>query len=150
LEKSMTTAILEVLGHQYHVKASDTLVVDGTHGEVGQPIKIGTMLYLHDHAVAIGTPTLGQPFILTVKAHQKSPKISTLIFKAKSRYRRHRGHRQGQTVLEVTSLGTLKPATPAKTTTKPVAPRAKAAATPKTTPKLPTKKATPAKSTKKA
>jgi large subunit ribosomal protein L21 len=113
----MSYAVIRIKHQQFIVKPGDTITINGTFGEVGKSIKLGQLLLLKDKDLKIGTPTLEGNVNFSVVKHQKSTKITVSTFKAKSRYRRTKGHRQPQTVLELDSVGSLKKAaskTPAK------------------------------------
>ena len=104
----MAYAVIRIHQKQYQLSPGDEVVVIGTIGQVGETVEVGEILLLKDKTVEIGTPTLNGEVKFRVKDHQKSPKITVKTFKAKSRYRRTKGHRQPQTVLELIQAGSLK------------------------------------------
>lgn len=114
----MSYAVIRISHQQFIVKLGDTITIDGTLGEVGKSIKMGELLLLNNKDIKIGTPVIEGDVKFKIVDHKKSAKITVSKFKAKSRYRRTRGHRQFQTILEVESLGTLKNAA-SKTASKP-------------------------------
>lgn len=74
--------------------------------EPGSSIELREVLLVTDG----GTTTVGSPSVegavvtAEVIEHGKGPKVINFKYKAKVRYRRKRGHRQGYTKLEVTSI----------------------------------------------
>jgi large subunit ribosomal protein L21 len=124
----MSYAVIRINHRQFQVSPGDSIIVTGTFGEVGQSLNLGEILLLNDQEIEVGTPTIKGGVTLSVKNHQKSPKITVKTFKAKSRYRRTKGHRQPQTVFEVVAVGPLGLPKPKK------APKSPKTATLKTTP----------------
>jgi len=104
----MNYAIIEIQGKQYRVKPGDTLKIPGTYGQKDETISLGRVLLLQDGEVKIGTPALEDKIQLKVVDFQKTEKVRVATYRAKSRHRKVRGHRQDLTVFEVVALGSLK------------------------------------------
>lgn len=114
----MKYAIIEAQGKQVKVSVGDKIVVDRVDTEVGEVVDLPVLLVREEAKTIIGTPvvekqTLGGKVI----EHIKGEKIRVATYKSKSRYRRVKGHRQAQTVLEIVESKASKPAQKAKTTT---------------------------------
>ena len=130
-------AIVKISGKQYRVAEGARVTVDRLGSKVGDELSFGDVLLLTDGARAtVGTPTVdGAAVTVRVVAVTRGPKLIVYKYKAKKRYRRTRGARAEQSLLEV--LTVKGPGSKAKT--------AKAAA-PKAAPDKPAKaKAKPAK-----
>lgn len=130
-------AIVKISGKQYRVAEGARVTVDRLGSKVGDELSFGDVLLLTDGARAtVGTPTVdGAAVTVRVVAATRGPKLIVYKYKAKKRYRRTRGARAEQSLLEV--LTVKGPGSKAKT--------AKAAA-PKAAPDKPAKaKAKPAK-----
>lgn len=84
---------------QFLVKPGDSMTVPGKMGTVGSTLKADTLLTSQAGQLALGAPYLPQASELTVVTIQKSKKIRVATYRAKSRYRRVKGHRQEETVL---------------------------------------------------
>lgn len=101
----MNYAIIRLKGKQYLLKPGGRVTVSGEVGEPEKEITEGKTLLVSDGEVKIGTPELDLQPRFKVIEHKKGPKIKVATYKAKSRYRRHIGHRQMETVLELVSVG---------------------------------------------
>ncbi|MEN8253416.1 MAG: 50S ribosomal protein L21 [Patescibacteria group bacterium] len=99
-------AIIQIQGKQEIVSQGDKIVVDHLDKKEGDELKVSdVLLYVDDKKTKIGTPTVDRATVaLKVLSHAKAKKIRVAKFKAKSRYRKTKGHRQLQTNLEVISL----------------------------------------------
>ena len=124
----MEYAIISFRNNQHLVKTGDKITSLGIVGEVGDIITDSKTLLVKDNDIQIGDPTIDYPINLKVVEVTKTEKVDIFKYKSKSRYRRHTGHRQAQTILEVVEakpvtkkadakpVKTAKPAKPAKTT----------------------------------
>lgn len=103
----MAYAIIRTGGKQYRVEPGDVLRLERLPGEVGAEIAFEEVLLRSDEGgVALGSPLVeGARVAARIVAQGKARKI--LVFKKKRRkkYRRHHGHRQLQTTVEVLSIG---------------------------------------------
>jgi len=104
----MKYAIINVLGKQHRVQEGDQLVVDrlDENDFAKDKLVIDQVLLLRtDSDVKVGTPYVtGATVTLKHIEDQRGEKIDIRQYRAKSRYRRHIGHRQEQTVLEVAEI----------------------------------------------
>lgn len=99
-------AIIELSGKQYKISVGDQIIVDRLEGEADQEIVNDRVLLVQDgEQVKIGLPYVaGAKVTLKLLKQQLAKKIRVAKFKAKSRYRRVRGHRQPQSVVEITKI----------------------------------------------
>ena len=99
-------AVIKTGGKQYRVQPGDMLVVEKLDGEPGANVAFGDVLMLGDgDAVTLGAPIVeGASVSATLIETRKGEKVK--IFKKIRRqgYRRTKGHRQPETVLQVTSI----------------------------------------------
>src|SRR5438067_6236946 len=99
-------AVIRTGGKQYTVAKDDVIAVEKLDGEPGGTIELGEVLLIGDGAnVSTGTPLLaGASVSATLVEHRRADKI--IVFKKKRRqnYRRKNGHRQHQTVLQITEI----------------------------------------------
>ncbi len=99
-------AVIRTGGKQYKVAKDDVIAVEKLVGEPGATIELGEVLMVGDGAtVATGTPLLaGASVSATLVEHRRADKI--IVFKKKRRhnYRRKNGHRQHETVLQITEI----------------------------------------------
>jgi large subunit ribosomal protein L21 len=97
----MTYAIIELAGRQFMVKEGDVLEVTRQDDPVCK-----TLFYKHDGETVVGTPYVYNILVdLEKLADKKDTKVMVARYKAKSRYRRTKGHRQPVSVLKVKSIG---------------------------------------------
>lgn len=108
-------AIIRTGGKQYRVRPGDTLEVEKIEGGVGDTVTIGEVLLTAiGGKVAVGTPTVPDASIVAeISGQGKGEKLNVFKYKAKTRYRRKRGHRQQLTTLLVKSIETTAKPKPA-------------------------------------
>ena len=99
-------AIVQTGGKQYRVREGDTIRVESLAGDEGDKIEIKDVLMVtRDGDVTLGTPIVpGAKVTAEVMGHGRGRKIVVFKYKAKTRYRRRRGHRQSYTDLRVTGI----------------------------------------------
>ena len=101
--RDMTYAIIKVAGKQYRVREGERLLVDRLNEDEGATFAPTVLLVGGD-----GGPQL-EPSDGVVRAkvlgQTKGPKIKGFVYQAKARRRRHWGHRQRYTTVEITSIG---------------------------------------------
>jgi large subunit ribosomal protein L21 len=99
-------AVIRTGGKQYKVAKDDVISVERLAAEPGATIELGEVLMIGEGAeVATGTPLLDGALVsATVVEQTRAAKI--IVFKKKRRqnYRRKNGHRQHQTVLQITGI----------------------------------------------
>lgn len=114
----MEYAVISFKKNQFMVKPGDKIKSLGVKGNVGDSIDEAIVLFEKDgETVKIGTPNLDTKLSLKVVAIEKTDKVDIFKYRAKSRYRRHTGHRQPVTILEVMAAAST-PKKPRKTVTK--------------------------------
>lgn len=100
-------AIVEIAGKQYRVAPNDTIAIPTLKRKAGEKVNFDKILLLGaDKEVRVGNPVVaGATVQATVLGQFKAEKV--IIFKKKRRknYRRTRGHRQGYTHVQITSIG---------------------------------------------
>ena len=103
----MAYAIIRTGGKQYRVEPGDVIRVESLPGEIGSDIELPEVLLTStDAGLAVGAPLVADAKVSArIVAHGKSRKI--LVYKKKRRknYRRHHGHRQNLTTIQVLSVG---------------------------------------------
>jgi large subunit ribosomal protein L21 len=101
-----TYAIVQTGGKQYRVREGDTIRVESLPGDEGDEIELSDVLMVsRDGEVVVGTPTVPETTVRTeVVGHGRNRKVVVFKYKAKTRYRRRRGHRQPYTDLKVIGI----------------------------------------------
>ncbi len=102
----MDYAIFKTGGKQYRVKPGDVLDVEKLPLEVGSLAEFEEVLAVSDDGeVNFGTPTVaGAKVLAEVESHYKDRKVIVFKYKAKTRYRRKKGHRQNYTRLLIQDI----------------------------------------------
>jgi len=99
-------AVIKTGGKQYRVQPGDVIVVEKIDGDAGAAVNFGEVLMLGgDNGVTVGAPVVdGASVAATLIETRKGEKIK--IFKKIRRqgYRRTNGHRQFETVLQITGI----------------------------------------------
>ncbi len=95
----MDYAVFKTGGKQYRVQPGDALDVELLPNEVDSLAEFGEVLAVsRDGELTVGSPTVpGASVRAQVKSHYKDRKLMVYKYKAKTRYRRKRGHRQSYT-----------------------------------------------------
>lgn len=99
-------AVIQLLGKQYKVTVGDTLVVDRVPEKAKQKFEVTDVLMVVDgEKITLGQPLVAKAKVtLSVQEHSKGEKIRVAKYKAKSRYRRVKGHRQALSTLKVEKI----------------------------------------------
>ena len=102
----MDYAVFKTGGKQYRVKPGDTLDVELLTNEVDSTAEFGEVLAVSkDGELTVGAPIVeGARVIARVQSHYKDRKLMVYKYKAKTRYRRKRGHRQAYTRLVIQDI----------------------------------------------
>ena len=101
-------SVIEFAGQQFKVQKGDKLIVNRVAHKEGSKCDVDTVLLKFDadgKDVTIGAPTIdGAKVTFKVLEHKLGDKVRVYKMNAKKRYRRNKGHRQAQTVLEVVAV----------------------------------------------
>ena len=99
-------AVFTTGGKQYRVRPGDTIEVERLDGEAGSRIEFTDVLMTSlGGEVAVGKPRLdGAKVVAEIVAQKKGPKVTVFKYKAKTRMRRKRGHRQQQTAINIKEI----------------------------------------------
>ena len=108
----MDYAVFKTGGKQYRVKPGDTLDVEKLSVGVAAVAEFGEVLAVSDGGdVTVGSPYVpGAKVLAQVQDHYTDKKLMVFKYKAKTRYRRKRGHRQDYTRLLIQDITVDKPA----------------------------------------
>jgi large subunit ribosomal protein L21 len=107
----MDYAVFKTGGKQYRVKPGDTLDVEMLPNEVDSVAEFEEVLAVSDGGeVTVGAPHVaGAKVLAQVQSHYRDRKLMVFKFKAKTRYRRKRGHRQSFTRLLIQDIQVNQP-----------------------------------------
>lgn len=99
-------AVIETGGKQYKVAVGDTVDVELLDAQVGDKLELGRVLMVTDgDTVQVGKPHLDSAKVAaTVVDEGRGRKVIVFKYRAKERYRRKAGHRQGYTRLHIDDI----------------------------------------------
>jgi len=99
-------AIIETGGKQYRIEPKSVVEVELLVGKVGEEVVLDKVLLVSQEGkVQTGRPYLeGAKVVCKLLAHDKGKKIDVFDYKSKKNIRRHIGHRQPFTRLQVESI----------------------------------------------
>jgi large subunit ribosomal protein L21 len=99
-------AIIRTGGKQYKVAPGEKLKVEQIPAEIGTEIVLDQVLMVGDgESIRLGQPTLaGTTVKAKVLAHGRGEKLQIFKMRRRKNYRRHQGHRQGFTELEIEGI----------------------------------------------
>ena len=102
----MDYAVFKTGGKQYRVQQGDTLDVEKLPVPVGSVAEFGEVLAVsEDGEVTFGSPFVpGASIVAQVQSHYRDKKLMVFKYKAKTRYRRKRSHRQSYTRLTIEEI----------------------------------------------
>lgn len=99
-------AIIKLGGKQYVVREGEVLLTEWLEeSPVDSTVELTTLLVADDEGkdVKLGKPTVGK-VSAKVLEHGKGEKVLVVKYKPKSRYRRHVGHRQPFTKIQIEKI----------------------------------------------
>lgn len=99
-------AVIRTGGKQHRISPGQRLRVERLPGEVGDRITFDDVLMVNGGGeVSVGSPVLDEASVTAeVVGQTRARKINVFKYKAKTRYRRLRGHRQLQTDLLIAEI----------------------------------------------
>jgi large subunit ribosomal protein L21 len=100
-------AVIKTGGKQYKVAQGDKLVVEKLTGEAGSSVTFDQVLMVGgDDGVTVGAPVVeGMTVTGTVVDTRKGDKVMVVKKIRRNTYRRRNGHRQWETLVEITGIG---------------------------------------------
>ena len=98
-------AVIRAGGRQHRVSKGDVIEVDGLKDE-GATLEFTPLLVVDDKGkTRAGRSDLSKARVTgTVVAHTKGPKIDVVRYRNKTRYRRHSGHRQKYSSVQISDI----------------------------------------------
>ena len=98
-------AIIETGGKQYKVAEGDVLFIEKLPAEAGETIVFDKVLAVLGDNAKIGTPVVsGATVDASVVKNGKGKKVIVFKYKPKKGYRRHQGHRQPYTKVQINKI----------------------------------------------
>ncbi|HET9103200.1 MAG TPA: 50S ribosomal protein L21 [Solirubrobacteraceae bacterium] len=119
-------AIIKTGGKQYRVREGEYLLVERLPVAEGETVELTPLLIVDGDEMRDGDALSGVTVSAKVLGHERGPKLRVVKFKPKRGYKRHAGHRQELTRIEISSFGgssgqrSAKTAAPAAKTAAPV------------------------------
>lgn len=99
-------AVVKINNQQYLMEEGAILELEKVEGEVGESAEFSdVLLKVINDKIEVGTPVVAKSSVtLEFLEQKKGEKIKTLVYKAKSRYRKHSGQRALITVVKVIKI----------------------------------------------
>ena len=99
-------AVIVTGGKQYRVAVGDVLRVEKLSADAGASLNLDQVLMVADgDNIRLGGPVLsGASVTATVKSHGRGDKIRIFKMRRRKHYRKHAGHRQDYTEIEITGI----------------------------------------------
>lgn len=99
-------AVIVTGGKQYRVAVGDVLRVEKLSADAGASLNLDQVLMVADgDDIRLGGPVLsGASVSATVKSHGRGDKIRIFKMRRRKHYRKHAGHRQDYTEIEITGI----------------------------------------------
>jgi len=98
-------AVIKTGGKQYKVAQGDKLRVEKLPGNVGEAVTFDQVLLVAGDSLKLGMPLVGGAKVeAKILAQGRGKKLVVFKFRRRKNYRRHTGHRQPFTALEVTKI----------------------------------------------
>jgi large subunit ribosomal protein L21 len=99
-------AVVRTGGKSYRVEEGTQITVAHRAGEAGDPVTFDEVLLVADgESIRAGTPLVSDVKVTgAIVGHGRGPKIRVFKYKNKTRSRKTRGHRQGETTLRITKI----------------------------------------------
>ena len=98
-------AVIHTGGKQYRVEKGERLEVERLAGDEGSELELTPVLVVDgDTVLASRSQLAGAKVKAKLVGETRGPKIEGFTYKPKSNQRRHYGHRQDLSVIEVTSI----------------------------------------------
>jgi len=99
-------AVVRTGGKQLRVEPGDRVRIERLPGDVGATVSLKDVLLVGDDGgVKIGRPLVdGASVTGTIRSQGRHPKIRIFKMKRRKGYRRHQGHRQDYTEIEIDSI----------------------------------------------
>ncbi|MEO6121059.1 MAG: 50S ribosomal protein L21 [Acidimicrobiales bacterium] len=97
-------AVIKTGGKQERVALGQRLRVELLGRDVGDDVAFTPLLVVDGETVVTGAGLAGAQVAARVLGEEKGPKIRGFTYKPKTRSRRHWGHRQRYTTIEITAI----------------------------------------------
>lgn len=99
-------AVIKTGGKQYKVSEGQTLKVEKLAADEGASVDLDQVMLVADgDNIKVGTPYVeGGKVTATVKSHGKGKKVEIVKFRRRKHYRKHQGHRQEYTEIEINNI----------------------------------------------
>ncbi|HET8550981.1 MAG TPA: 50S ribosomal protein L21 [Gammaproteobacteria bacterium] len=99
-------AVIATGGRQYRVSPGDVIRVDRLKAEAGAEIEFDRLLMIggDDQDISVGAPGVAGKVTAKVRGEGRHDKIEIVKMRRRKNYRRHGGHRQHYTEVEITGI----------------------------------------------
>ena len=103
-------AIVDNGNKQYKAQVGDVLKLEKLNAAVGEKVELKVVMVSDENGIKVAKEVENYKAVAEVVEQGKDKKIIVYKYKAKKNERKKQGHRQPYTMVEITGLGTDKPA----------------------------------------
>lgn len=99
-------AVIRTGGKQYRVSTGEKLKIEKLPSDVGKELVLDEVLLVGEgQAIKVGTPVVkGASVKAKIVSHGLGEKVMTFKMRRRKNSKRHRGHRQGYTEIEIMGI----------------------------------------------
>lgn len=99
-------AVIATGGRQYRVSPGDVIRIDRLDAEAGSEVAFDKLLMVggDDQEVVVGAPQVAGKVTAKVRGEGRHDKIDIVKMRRRKNYRRHGGHRQHYTEVEIIGI----------------------------------------------
>ncbi|MCA1832222.1 MAG: 50S ribosomal protein L21 [Actinobacteria bacterium] len=100
-------AIIRTGGHQEKVMPGERILIDRVKTDVGQTLELAPLMVSTDEGTVVSDPAQLRDTVAvvgTVVEHVRGDKVDVFQYRQKTGYRRHIGHRQALTLVEISEI----------------------------------------------
>ena len=99
-------AVIKTGGHQYKVKEGEQIKIEKVEGNPGEALKFSDVLLLQKGEEAVlGAPVVANASVdAVIKEQTRNDKIIVFKYKRRKNYKKKTGHKQPQTIVEITKI----------------------------------------------
>ena len=98
-------AVVKTGGKQYKVSKDDKITVEKLEGDEGKSVDLDVLFTFDGKTAATDEKELGKASVTAkILEHKRADKITIFKKKRRQNYRRKKGHKQHQTVIQITDI----------------------------------------------
>ncbi len=98
-------AVVKTGGKQYKVSKDDKITVEKLEGDEGKAVDLDVLFMFDGKSASTDEKDLGKASVTAkILEHKRAAKVTIFKKKRRQNYRRKKGHKQHQTVIQITDI----------------------------------------------